>query len=128
MKPAIDNWANFLANEKLTATRVGEKIEKLIDLAEKLAKEHGKPKLRPYLAKIQSRRLVVRAAMDMGFDLPAIRYRGKVAMGRGLLDVWAEEYKLRYGSAVGTLAELERKRRDIVTKLSRENHAMPDLQ
>lgn len=127
MNPAIDNWANFLANEKLTADRVGDKLEKLIDLAEKLAKEHGQPKLRPHPVKIQARRLVVRAAMDMGFDLSAIRYKGKVAMGRGLLDAWNEEYKLRHGSNVGTLGEWETKRRNIVTKLSRSKHEMPDL-
>ena len=54
-RPVIDLWANFLANEKLTPKRVGDKVMQLIALCEELAKQRG-PIVRPYAKKLESRR------------------------------------------------------------------------
>ena len=50
--------------------------------------------------------------MDLGIDLAVYR------VGRGLLDIWNEEYTKRYGSTVGTPGWKEDKRRKVVTKVS----------
>jgi hypothetical protein len=80
------------------------------------------PSRRPYAARIASRRLIVVAAMDLGIDLMAITkvYDGKVAMGRGLIDVWHQVYAERFGSNHGTASWAELRRRRVVKKLSLE--------
>lgn len=117
-KSNVDLWANFLANEKLTPARVEDPML-LVKLCEKLA-ETGGPRVKPYAAKLISRRRVVNQAMDLGIDLAALKDRGKLIMSRGLLDIWNSEYAKRYGSNVGTAAWKEAKRRDIKTLLRSE--------
>jgi hypothetical protein len=120
-KPPIDLWAGFLAHEKLCPKCMGEEdVLDILELAEELAKL-GSPSYTPYLERLKTRRLIVTTAMELGIDLTAIKHRVKMLMGRGLLDIWVSEYKMRYGSSVGTQAEWERKRRDIKTRLSRKN-------
>ncbi len=112
-KPIINSWANFLMNEKLTIDRTGDL--RLIDLAMKLA-EMCPPCIKSHKDKLASRALVCQVAMNMGFDLTALRARnGKMAMGRGLLDAWNKEYQIKYGSIVGTAGEHEVKRRGVST-------------
>jgi hypothetical protein len=117
----IDKWANFLANEKLRPASVGEQwTMELVRLCEALAAKRG-PRVRPYLEKLASRRLVVDTAMDLGIDLPAIRGRtGRLVISRSLLDAWNLAYRERHGSTVGTASAREAKRRDIKTRLCRE--------
>jgi hypothetical protein len=113
MKPVINIWANFLMNEKLSPERVGEEnIEVLIYLCEKLA-EKSRPNISCYQKKIETRRLVVNTAMDLGLDLPAITHNGKMAMARSLIDIWNEEYCKRFGSNIGTSTWKEVIRRNI---------------
>lgn len=88
----INCWANFLSNEKLTPERVGDNFDVILFLAEQLAIE-GKPNLNMHKDKLESRRRVVAKAMDYQIDLVQIKYKNKVAMGRGLLDAWNLEYK-----------------------------------
>lgn len=122
MIPAIDLWANFLAHEKLYPNQLQDRyVPQLIQLAEALAAKE-KPKLRPYSDRIATRWLLCKTAMDLGIDLPAIMTKGdypRVAMGRGLLDVWNKAYRKRFGSTIGTASALEAKRRDVKTKLNR---------
>lgn len=61
--------------------------------------------------------------MDLGIDLTKIR------MGRGLLDIWNQEYTKRYGSIIGTKGWKEEKRRDVKTKLlsTKPNADIPTL-
>ena len=114
----IDKWANFLANEKLRPSSVGEQwTMELVRLCEALAAKRG-PKVSPYRAKLESRRLVCETAMDLGIDLPAIKARGRVAMARSLLDAWNSAYAARHGSTFGTAAAREAIRRNVVTRLS----------
>ncbi len=120
-KPIADLWANFLYWEKLDPKYVDEEdILKLMDLALKLSAIRG-PKINPHKAKIESRRLVVNTAMDLGIDLPSIenKYNGRKIIGRGLLDIWNEQYAIRHGSTLGTAAAREAIRRNVVTKLSK---------
>lgn len=112
----IDLWANFLMNEKLSPQRVPNPMV-LVALAEKLATIRG-PKVRPYKLRIESRRLVVQTAMDMGIDLAGIKHHGKIAMARSLLDIWNEEYAKRFGSTFGTAGAKETTRRDVKTRLA----------
>ena len=122
MKSPIDLWANFLFNEKIVAgPKVGEQWTfKIIKLCEELAKT-GSPKIRPYKAKIETRKIVVEKAMDLGIDLPSIKNQnGRAIIGRGLLDVWNQCYNKRHGSIIGTQGQLVATHRDIVTKLSKE--------
>src|SRR6185369_9812450 len=70
-----------------------------------------------------SRRKVCRKAFDLSIDLLAMKIRkfhdgSKPAIGRGLLDIWNEEYGKRFGGTAGTLGASEVTRRTIVTKLS----------
>lgn len=116
-------WANFLACEKLTPKSLGEEgTQVLLDLATELANRAVMPSRRPYRARIATRRLVVNVAMDLGIDLMALTkaYDGKVAMGRGLIDVWHQVYAERFGSNFGTASWAELRRRRVVTKLSEE--------
>lgn len=119
----LNLWANFLSREKLTPKSVGEEgTQVLLDLTIELGKRNVMPSRKPYKARIASRRLVVMAAMDLGIDLMAVTkvYDGKVAMGRGLIDVWHQVYAERFGSNYGTASWAELRRRRIVTKLSLE--------
>jgi hypothetical protein len=119
----INLWANFLSQEKLTPKSIGEEgTQVLLDLTVELANRKVMPSRRPYAARIASRRLIVVAAMDLGIDLMAITkvYDGKVAMGRGLIDVWHQVYAERFGSNYGTASWAELRRRRVVTKLSLE--------
>lgn len=119
----LNLWANFLACEKLRPTALTlEGVQVLLDLTIELAKRKVKPSRRPYAARIASRRLVVNAAMDLGIDLMALvkSYDDKVAMGRGLIDVWHQVYAERFGSNYGTASWAELRRRRVVTKLSQE--------
>jgi hypothetical protein len=119
----INLWANFLSQEKLTPKSIGEEgTQVLLDLTIELANRKVMPSRRPYSARIASRRLIVVAAMDLGIDLMAITkvYDGKVAMGRGLIDVWHKVYAERFGSNYGTASWAELRRRRVVTKLSLE--------
>jgi hypothetical protein len=116
---SINLWANFLANEKLTPERVGDRLPDLIRLAEELAKD-GSPKIRPHKAKLESRKRVARKAIDLSIDLTSIKHRGKMAMGRGMLDAWNSVYAERFGGIVGTSGEKELNRRRIVTKITRK--------
>jgi hypothetical protein len=109
----VNQWANFLANEKLKVGGEGTLV--LIDLATELAKR-GTPARRPYMARIASRQLIVNTAMDLGIDLPGLWPK----LGRGLLEVWLDVYTHRYGGIYGTNAWAELKRRGIVTKLVEE--------
>lgn len=112
----INLWALFLANEKLTPRRTGQPMV-LVRLCELLA-GHGGPRYRPHAARLASRRLVCETAMDAGIDLAGMKYKGKLAMSRGLLDVWNEVYGKRYGSIVGTAGEYEAIRRDTKSAVS----------
>jgi len=58
--------------------------------------------------------------MELGIDLPSFtNSRRKRIIGRGLLDAWNKAQVKRYGSAVGTAALKEAKRRDVKTLLTR---------
>ena len=113
-KSDIDLWANFLANEKLTPARCGEHLMQIVALCERMSASRG-PLVRPYRAKLASRDFVCQTAMFMGIDLSAIKYHGKIAMSRGMLDAWNKEYVRRFGSNFGTAATKEAQRRDVKT-------------
>lgn len=104
----IQKWANFFEHEKLHRDKVMPM--KLLLLAEELAKL-GTPIFRPYTARLQTRILLVNKAMDLGIDLTEIR------MGRGLLDIWNQEYTRRYGSIIGTKGWKEDNRRKAKSKV-----------
>ncbi len=120
---SINLWANFLRNEKLDPEVLGEQdVLKLMTLCKALADKRP-PCIKMHKDKIESRRLVCTTAFELGIDLLAIKKRkfhggSKPAIGRGLLDVWNEEYRREFGSTVGTLGEAEVKRRGIVTHLA----------
>ncbi len=105
----IDKWIAFFTHEKLKVLDSFDLVKLVKDLAEK-----GTPKYRPYKSRLETRRLIVNRAMDLGIDL------SKHRMGRGLLDMWNEVYKERFGSTFGTVAEREVKRREIKRRLARE--------
>lgn len=121
----INKWANFLKNEKLDPEVLSEKDTlKLMTLAAKLA-EGGPPKIGSHADKIASRRKVCIAAFDLEIDLMGMKKRkyhggSKPAIGRGLLDVWNEEYGKRFGGTIGTLGASEVTRRTVVTKMSHD--------
>jgi hypothetical protein len=96
VKEYIDLWANFLMNERLTPQRVDDPMV-LVRLCELLA-QTGKPIIRPYAKRLLTRRLVCVTAMEHGIDLAGLKFRGKLAMSRGLLDAWNKAYVERYGS------------------------------
>jgi len=120
----INKWAHFLAEERLTPKTLGEEgTQILLVLAEALAKTTVAPRRKPFVFRKVARRTIVSVAMDLGIDLPALTtVSGKVAMGRGLLDMWSAVYKDRFGSDYGTNAWFELKRRGVVTKLAKERH------
>lgn len=113
----IDCWAHFLADEKMYPDKIGGWIHQVIVLCENLAKKYGRPKIKPYKEKLETRRKIVEVAMDMQFDLTAIIYKGKLVMSRGLLDAWNKEYIRRHGSNIGTAGWKESIRRDVKTRI-----------
>lgn len=116
----LNIWAGFLAHEKLKDLDEPYLLS-ILGLCEELVERNPEPKpFRSYKDRIECRKLVVNTAMDLGIDLPAMKRKNKVAMGRGLLDVWMEEYAKRFGSNYGTNAWAELKRRGVSTKLSKE--------
>jgi hypothetical protein len=118
---SIDKWANFLKNEKLDPKNISaEWTMKLIQLCEALASIHS-PKISMHKFKIESRKLVVETAMNLGIDLASIRHKmtGRYIIGRGLLDVWNQVYKERYGAIDGTRGQLIDIHRKVVTHLRR---------
>jgi len=120
-RSSVDAWANFLASQRLEASLVREEhLMDLVRLAEHLGHD-GYPRIASHDEVLRSRVLVCRAAMEVGLDLTAIKNRrGKTAIGRGLLDAWNRIYAERYGSNVGTAGSLEAKRRDVRTRVSRQ--------
>jgi len=112
-----ENWANFLANEKLTDVRVPtDKLDSLIRLL--VLKKRG-PKTKPHAAKLETRKYVCAIAMESGIDIAGWKHNGKLAMGRGLLDAWNSEYQRKFGTTFGTSGAKETVRRDVKTKLSK---------
>ena len=111
---SINIWANFFKHEKLIG-RVANTME-LVTLAQELVNRNQLPVWKPYIKRIEARRQLVNAAMDLGIDLAVYR------VGRGLLDIWNEEYAKRYASTVGTPGWKEDKRSTVVTKLSKDNY------
>jgi hypothetical protein len=109
----LNQWAKFLAAEKLRPNEESTLV--LLELAEALARTNVKPRRNPYAHRQLARKTIVNVAMDLGIDLPNLG-----DMGRGLLDMWVEEYARRFGSAHGTNAWAELKRRTVVTKLAKE--------
>jgi hypothetical protein len=118
-KSLMNLWASFLANHKLTAERTGN-LEVLLSLCKLLAAIEG-PKVKPHTARLRSRRLVCLTAMEAGIDLTALKCHGKVAMARGLLDMWNACYQERYGGTYGTARAKEVSRRGVKTKLAERN-------
>ncbi len=123
---AINAWANFLKNEKLDAATLSDEWAlRLVELCFELSKKRA-PKIDTHVSKMECRRLVCTTAFDMSIDLLKAwkRTHGgrgtKPAIGRGLLDVWNEEYKKRFGGTVGTPGAAEIIRRTVVTKLSKQ--------
>lgn len=117
----MDKWARFLNHEKLDPKRLNqEDILELIELCEILVTK-GEPKYRPYKDRVATRKLIVETALDEGIDLIGFKdkFTKKILIGRGLLDVWAELYKKRYGSTFGTQGEWEQKRRNVKIKISK---------
>ena len=105
----MDRWARFLACERLSPDRADPMT--LVRLAEELARR-GTPRYSPYADRQRCRRLVAEAAIDLGIDLAGMRYRGRLAMARSLLDAWNAVYAARFGSFYGTAGWREAKRRD----------------
>ena len=127
----FERWANKLAHDKLRMDVVGDGARaQLIELCAELAVRH--PKVTCRVHPLHSRRQVCEVAVDLGIDLTAIKSlsrfkRGKPLIGRGLLDVWAVVLKERFGSAVGTKAWFEQKRRDIKMKLAKDHVSLASL-
>jgi len=117
---AINLWASFLANHKLTAERTG-RLDVLLQLCELLAAKGG-PKVRPHTKRQECRRLVCDTAMEAGIDLTALKHRGRLAMSRGLLDAWNAAYAARYGSVLGTAGAREVVRRGAKTRLREQGN------
>ena len=105
----IDKWGNFLSGHKLTPQRAEPMV--LVKLCELLAATGQAPKW-DYKERLQCRRLVCLTAMENGIDLGGMRHQGKLAMARGLLDVWNQVYQEKYGSNYGTTGQKEASRRD----------------
>lgn len=123
---AFKVWAGRLAHDKMEMDKVNDQDRaKLIELVAELAKRHPEAQGQSHVHTLHFRKLVAETAMDLGIDLLAIKSmsrfkRGKPIIGRGLLDVWNEVLKQRFGSAVGTNAWREDKRRKIVTDMSKD--------
>ncbi len=121
VKSTVDVWANFLSNHGLDPKKVGDPL-RLVQLAEALAQK-GRPSFRPHKDRLESRRLLVNTAMDLGIDLAGMKDRGKLIMDRGLLDIWNQEYAKRFGSEYGTAGWREAKRRTARTTVADRRRA-----
>jgi hypothetical protein len=124
---AITRWTNALRFDKLAMDAVGtDDVGKLVEVCTLLAVRFPDIKLgQGYKARQKNRADICHAAIDLGIDLVGIkalsRYkRGKPLIGRGLLDVWTEVLKERFGSAHGTNAWFEQRRRNVKTKMAKE--------
>lgn len=93
----FDLWIEFLANERLSIERVGIAWVSLCNLCLVLA-TGNKPKWEDHQARIETRRLIARTAINLKIDLAAIHFKGKSAMGAALLEVWREESERKFGS------------------------------
>lgn len=117
---ALKTWGGFLVHEKLDPARMSDAdVQTIMRLVTELATRHPDPKpFRAYADRLQCRRVVCDVAMDLSIDLLGLKHpvSGKVLIGRGLLDVWAVAYQERFGSAVGTAAWHEDKRRKVSSK------------
>ena len=127
--PLINQWANFLQNEKLDGTKLETPdVLILLRLCQSLAETGITPyePNRSHTRKNEMRRLVCTTAFELGLDLLKIKKRKnqfggtKPAMGRGLLDMWNEEYARKFGSNLGTAGKAEEIRRKVVSKLCEE--------
>lgn len=120
-KTAAEVWANFLLNEKLTQEILEQMgVSKLIDFFRALEAK-GRPDIRSHTHEVATQRLLVKTTMECQIDLTRLKkFGGKVAMGRGLLDVWNEEYKKCFGGNIGTDGVHEAKCRNVITKLSNQ--------
>jgi hypothetical protein len=119
---SINNWANFLANEKLDPEYISSAdTSRLMDLCIKLDELGYTPKISMYKHKMESRKILVKVAMSIELDLLSIKHKftGKRLIGRGLLDMWNQVYQERFGSTIGTSGAKEAQRRDVKTKLRR---------
>src|SRR5687768_10406601 len=117
-KSSINLWASFLAKHKLTIQRV-DQFDLLLKLCEILATK-GKPRVQPYKAELETRKLLCLTAMDNSIDLTQLTYKGRLAMSRGLLDMWNKTYAEKYGSSFGTVGDREVKRRNIKIQLGKK--------
>lgn len=106
-------WSNFLECEKLARAMP---FQELLGFCIELAKI-GPPKFKPYKDRLNTRRLVCETALSNGIDLAKYKHNGKIAMGRGLLDIWNIRYTERFGGNYGTTGAKEASRRDIKTRL-----------
>lgn len=127
-KPVANLWASFLSNDKIDAGKLASDkyVLQLMELCQKLASIR-KPSYASHVEKMACRRLVCTTAFDLGIDLMGMKKRKfhggtKPAMGRGLLDVWNQEYAKRFGSIIGTAGAAEITRRTVVTRLSKQAH------
>lgn len=117
---AEDAWFNLLENHGFNNKMVGLSVLK--PLVRELVREHGWPEGWATTHKKRSmwRVALCRTAMEYGVDLAEFKYRGRLVMTRGLLDVWNKVYQEKYGSAAGTAGQKEAVRRDVKTRLAKE--------
>lgn len=119
---SLKGWANLLLHDKVDPSKMVdsdvERYTRLLNaLADKLFDGFG-----AYANRQKCRKTICETAIDLGIDLMAFKHARtkKVLIGRGLLDIWTEVYKTRFGSAVGTAAWQEDKRRVVVTRLAKQ--------
>lgn len=127
----VARWANKLAGDKLAMDKVGDGDRgKLLELCILLAERFPDVTCRHH--RYHTRKDVCEAAIDLGIDLLTIRSgsrykRGKPLIGRGLLEAWTVVLAARFGSAVGTNAWFEQRRRDIKTKMAKDGVSLAAL-
>lgn len=119
MTSILDRWGNFLAWEKITVQREVP-VEQLLDFI-KLLSTRGEPKSKPYKLRLATRRIICETAIDNGIDLTKWKFKGRLTMSRGLLDMWNKVYQERFQSTYGTPGAKEAIRRDVKTKLGKLN-------
>lgn len=127
MLNAFTRWSNMLRFDKLAIDAVGDDdVAKLVEVCNLLTTRHPDVKLgQGHKHRQWLRKEVCTAAIDLGIDLVSIRslsrYKsGKPLIGRGLLDVWTAVLAERFGSAVGTNAWMEQRRRDVKTRMAKD--------
>lgn len=120
MSSTLSRWFNALAIDRMALERIASANdrERVVKVAERLAAE-GVPTFMSYVGRMDNRRKICQAAFAVGVDLTKVKDgRGRVMMGRGLLDVWLREYALWFGGAEGTMAARETVRRNVVRRMS----------